>query len=198
MAYRKRRPIVPSVNPDVAADEIAEAYFAAKVANPKLTQREFARKAMPTVSTRYDNAKTKKEKERIEESGARYLRLVLEGKRTGRVNVERAQQFRGGQGADQYQVMVRDSKGVVRSFDLTAVGARSQLDVPLIEQQLRVNPQAIQNRIYAWRERYNVEIEIEDIADFEVRRVLVHRKHAETIVMRNVGGSGRGPLGQPI
>jgi hypothetical protein len=193
MAYRKRRPIVPPVNPDVAADEIAEAYFTAKVANPKLTQREFARKAMPTISTRYDNAKSKAEKKRIEESGARYLRLVLEGKRTGRVNVERAQQFRAGSGPDLFQVMVRDSKGVMRSFDLSAVGGRSQLDVPLIEQQLRDNPRAIENRIFAWRERYDIEIEIEDIADFEVRRVLVHRKHSERIVLR----SGDVPVNMP-
>lgn len=197
MPYRKRPPIRPPVNPAESADEIAEAWFAAKVANPKITQKEFARKAMPTVSTRYDNAKTKKEKERIEESGARYLRLVLEGKRTGRVNVERAHQYRAGSGGDLYQVMVTDSKGITRSFDLGAVGSRSQLDVPLIEQQLRDNPQPILTRINQWRERYNVEIEIEDIADFEVRRVLIHRKHAEHIVLRDFLPN-IGPLGQPI
>lgn len=169
---------------DANAQEIASAYYRAKIVNPKLTQREFARKGMPTISARYQEAESAAERKRIEQSGARYLRLVLEGKRTGRVNVEKAKRFRPGQGSDQFQVFLRDKMGVPRSFDLTAVGARSQLDVPTVEAQLRNNPAAIAKRIAQWRERYaELDIDEDDIADmeFEVRRVQIFRKHAERI-----------------
>lgn len=181
MAYRRRKPVVPDVSPELSADRVARAYYQAKIANPKMTQGEFARKAMPTIQRRYDEAKSPAEKRRIEESGSRYLRLVLEGKRTGRVNVEQAGRYRAGRGDDLYQVLVTDTKGIKRSFNLVGINTGSQLDVPLVEAALRGNPRAIENRIYAWRERYDIEIELEDIADFEVRRVLQHNKHAERI-----------------
>lgn len=183
MPYKKRPPLVTPVSPTASADRIAAAYVAAKMANPKLTQREFARKAMPTIANRYQEAKTPAERRKIENSGARYLRLVLQGKRSGRVNVEQAARFRPGQSTDLYQVRVTDSKGIVRSFNLVGINTRSQLDLPLVEAKLREDMRPIENRIWAWRERYDIEIELDDIADWEVRRVLTHRRHAERIIL---------------
>lgn len=183
MPYKKRPPLIPTISPDASALQVETAYRRAKAANPKLTQGEFARKALPTVSTRYDDAKSDAERRKIEQSGARYLRLVMEGKRTGRVNVEQAGRFRPGSSRDLYQVMVTDSKGVKRSFNLIGINTRSQLDLPLVEAKLRDDMRAIEERIAAWRDRYNIELELDDIADWDVRRVLTHRRHAETIAI---------------
>lgn len=182
MPSRKRDPVS---NADARA--IEQAYYHAKIANPKLTQREFARKALPTIQQRYDDAKSPAEKRRIEESGARYLRLVLEGKRTGTKNVGIARKVRIGQGSDQFQATIRDANGNVRSFDIVGIGARSQLDVPLMEAELREHRDIFGRKLTEWTRRYGDafgELDIEDLLDtLQVRRVLIHRKHAERIAL---------------
>lgn len=172
-------------DPDARA--IQSAYYRAKLANPKLTQREFARKAMPTIQRRYDDAKSADERRKIEQSGARYLRLVLEGKRTGRVNVRQASRAKPGQGHDQFQASIRDASGNVRSFDVYGVGARSQLDVPFMETQLRTHREIFDRKLAEWRSRYADafgEMDVDDMLDtLQIRRVLTFRKHAERIVL---------------
>lgn len=160
-----RRPIA-----DANAQRIASAYLRAKAANPKLTQKEFARKAMPTVAKRWRDAKTPAEKRRIEESGARYLRLVLEGKRTGRVNVERAVPKKRGASRTLFQIIVRDKHGNARSFNITSEGSYSALDIPYIEQQLRESPEILDARRREWAYRY-----ADDFADFDIDDVSVEK-----------------------
>jgi hypothetical protein len=168
---------------DPDAQRIAAAYYRAKAANPKLTQGEFARKSFPTISERYGEAKSRTKQKSIENSGARYLRLVLEGKRTGRVNVKRSMATRPGGQNDLFQVFVPVG-GDWKSFDLTAIGARSTFDIPLIEAQLRADPSALLTKRDAWAQRYAIRPNKIDTDAFEVRRVQRHRRHRVRISLR--------------
>lgn len=161
---------------------IADAYYRAKTANPRLTQGEFARKSFPTIAERYANARNGAERKRIEQSGARYLRLVLEGKRTGAVNVKRGTRSKGF--PDLFQVFVPVQGGGWKSFDLGAAGARSTFDIPLVEQRLRENSAPLEARARIWAQRYALAQSELRIDNFEVRRVTKHRRHAEYIDLR--------------
>ncbi len=171
---------------DPDAQRIAAAYDAAKRANPRLTQGEFARKTFPTITERYGAATSRREQRKIEKSGARYLRLVLEGKRTGRVNVRRGTITRPGGQVDLFQVFVPIAGGGWKSFDLGAVGARSTFDIPLIEEQLRRDPSGLEAKRRAWAERYALRDADIGTDSFEVRRVTRHRRHAVHISLRGL------------
>jgi hypothetical protein len=171
---------------DPDAQRIAVSYYRAKAANPKLTQREFARKTFPTITERWGDAKSHSEQRRIELSGARYLRLVLEGKRTGRVNVKRGTFVRGGGSPDLFQVFVPIEGGGWKSFDLGAVGARSTFDIPLVETRLREDMSALEAKRRAWAQRYALRDNEINIDSFEVRRVTRHRKHSVSISLRGL------------
>jgi hypothetical protein len=171
---------------DPDAQRIQAAYDRAKIANPKLTQGEFARKTFPTISERYGEAKSRGEQRDIEKSGARYLRLVLEGKRTGRVNVRRATFTRPGGQNDLFQVFVPIAGGGWKSFDLGAVGARSTFDIPLIEEQLRRDASGLEAKQREWSQRYALTGNDIRIEGFEVRRVTRHRRHAVHISLRGL------------
>lgn len=164
--------------------DIAAAYQRARDADPSLTQGRYAVRAYPTISERYSRARTAEEKRRVELSGARYHRLVLSGKRSGRVNIERGAVTRTGGSEDLFQVFVPVSgqKEWV-SFDLTAVGARSTFDIPSIEARIRAHPELLARKASQFARRYDVQLSDLQTGRFEVRRVTRHRKHAERIVV---------------
>lgn len=165
--------------PEDARREIESAYQRAKAANPRLTRGEYYRKASPTFSARYDEAKSPAERKRIEQSAARYERLIRQGKRTGRVTVEKAYEYTTGYGQDQYQVIVFDAYGNAHSFNIRAVGGRSTLDIPLLEQRIRENPEILGRKYAEFAARYHV-ADI-DIANAVVRRVQKMRARAEIL-----------------
>lgn len=183
---------------DPDAQKIAAAYYRAKLANPKLTQGEFARKTFPTITERHSAAKSRAEQRKIEQSGARYLRLVLEGKRTGRINVQRGELKRPGGQVDLYQVFVPIAGGGWKSFDLGAIGGRSTFDIPLIEVRLREDMSALDAKRQQWAQRYALRGNEINIEDFEVRRVTRHRKHAVHISLRGLKPMPGERLGRPI
>jgi hypothetical protein len=164
--------------------DIAAAYQRAKTTDPTLTQGRYAVRAYPTISERYHKARTPEERRRVELSGARYHRLVLEGKRTGRVNIERGAVTRTGGQEDLFQVFVPVSgqKEWV-SFDLAAVGARSTFDIPSIEARIRSHPEMLDRKASQFARRYDVQRSDLHTGLFEVRRVTRHRKHAERITV---------------
>jgi len=171
---------------DPDAQRIAQSYRAAKAANPQLTQGEFARKSFPTISERYHDAKSRNEQKKIEQSGARYLRLVLEGKRTGRINVQRGTATLGGGLPDAYQVFVPVAGGGWKSFDLEAAGGRSTFDIPLLEARLRETPDVLETKRNEWARRYAIQGSELRVENFEVRRVQRHRKRAVHIDLREL------------
>ena len=134
------RQSAPDVKPSGWADfvalrkgsdvDIAAAYQRAKRNDPTLTQGQYATRAYPTIAERYRHARGDVERRRIELSGARYHRLVLQGKRSGRINIERGAMSRTGGSVDLFQVFipVAGQKEWV-SFDLTGIGARSTFDI---------------------------------------------------------------------
>lgn len=170
------------VKRDPDAERITAAYHRAKAANPKLTQRQFAEKALPKLSG----------KKRKPSSGERYLRFLLKGERSGSELMERAEETLPGGRRDAFQVIVPDAEGNERSFDLTVEGGRSTLDIPLIEQQLRDDPSILAAKRDEWARRYALKGTDLRIDKFTVRRVRRHRKHA-LVLSKN-----RGPIGQPV
>lgn len=175
MAIRKGRDV-----------DIAAAYQRAKLADPSLTQGEYAVRAYPTISERYEKARRRadaKEMRRIEQSGARYHRLVLKGQRTGHVNIERGAANRTGGQVDLFQVFVPYGDDKYASFDLTAVGARSSFDIPTIEARLRANPELLGKKARQWARRYDISMNDLQTSDFSVRHVTRHRRLSERIVV---------------
>lgn len=164
--------------------DIAAAYARAKRNDPTLTQGEYATKAYPTIAERYRRARTDEERRKIELSGARYHRLVLQGKRSGRVNIERGAISRTGGSTDLFQVFIPVSgqKEWV-SFDLAGVGARSTFDIPSIEAQIRAHPELLERKAQQFARRYDIQRSDLNVTGFQVRRVTRHRKPSERIVI---------------
>jgi hypothetical protein len=160
---------------DDTAERVRIAYYKAKAANPKLTQREFAAKALPSVT----------KKERKPESGERYLRLILKGERSGREIVAKGSRTDAGGFRDRFQVVVKDKAGNARSLNLVGLGAKSTLDIPLLETELRNRPELLAAKRDEWARRYKIEQEDFDPDSFEIRRVRRHRKHAAQIVLEH-------------
>lgn len=158
---------------DPDAERITAAYHRAKAANPKLTQRQFAEKVLPKLSG----------KKRKPASGERYLRFLLKGERSGSELMARAEETLPGGQADAFQVIVPDAEGNERSFDLTAIGGRSTLDIPLIEQQLRDDPSILAAKRDEWARRYALKGTDLRIDQFRVRRVRRHRKYGVTLAL---------------
>jgi hypothetical protein len=173
------------VRDERARGEIVTAWREAKAANPKLTQEEFARRALPSP----------KHKQRAKGSGARYLRKILRGERTG------AELYREGRAtppsgqSDLFQVDVccpatEDTPGaeeisrrwyICRSFDLEAIGARSTLDVFAIERHPEIR-RAVSAKMAQWRSEYSEFGCAKPLVT--VRRVRKHTKYSETVVIR--------------
>lgn len=170
--HMARRPLL-----DENAQRVQAAYLRAKVAKPGLTQREFARKALPTIAARYDAATSDAERRRIEESGARYLRLIMEGKRTGRVNVQRADhpaKVRRGSLRATWQALIQDKHGNTRSVSMTMPGLESQLDIIYAEARLMDTPEGramLEARRALWRQRYDDAFGDFDDNDVSIRKI---------------------------
>lgn len=164
--------------------DIAAAYQRAKRNDPTITQGQYAVRAYPTISERYRHARSDAERRRIELSGARYHRLVLQGKRSGRVNIERGAIMRTGGSSDLFQVFipVQGQREWV-SFDLAGVGARSTFDIPSIEAQIRAHPELLDRKAAQFARRYDINRSDLNVAGFQVRRVTRHRKPSERIVI---------------
>ncbi len=106
---RPKREALPA-----SAQQIASAFEKAKLTvweqeGRRLTQAEYARNALPPTRTGKPQS-------------ARYLRLILEGKRPGSLLVERAKQ-------SFLNVEVESSTGDTRSMTFRVPRGRSQLDV---------------------------------------------------------------------
>lgn len=173
MALRKGRDV-----------DIAAAYQRAKRNDPTLTQGQYATRAYPTISERYRHARSDAERRRIELSGARYHRLVLQGKRSGRVNIERGAATRTGGSTDLFQVFIpiRGKQEWV-SFDLVAVHARSTFDIPSIEAQIRAHPELLERKAGQFARRYDIARSDLDTAAVQIHHVTRHRKSSERIVI---------------
>lgn len=172
-----RRPLL-----DQNAQRVQAAYLRAKEIKPSLTQREFARKALPTIAARYEAAKNDAERKRVEESGARYLRLIFEGKRTGRVNVQKAEHPAKRRSAvvDFWQAIITDKLGNTRSISLGMPGLYTQLDVIYAETRLMNTPEGLmilEARRSLWAQRY-----ADAFGDFDDRDVTMKKIEASNVL----------------
>lgn len=150
---------------------MVERYRAAKRANPKMTQGDFAVMTHPTISARYHAASSASEKRRIKESGARYIRLELAGERSGRTNVQMGRIGHGGR----YQVFtpVGDEW---KSFNLlTGSKFRSTFDIPELTIRLQ-RGQVLKEKQAEFARRYKIRRNEIDIDNIEVRRIQRYKK----------------------
>lgn len=146
-----------------------DAWFRAKAANPKLTQREFEIKALDRNPKKADG---------------RYLRLILEGKRSGRILVREAYETPGGGMANVFNISMPDAEGNVRSFNIYAEPppgqARfSRLDVPVVEQRIREHPEILESKAAQFARRYNVKQSDIRTDRFNVHRVVRQRARSQ-------------------
>ncbi len=144
--------------PDAAV--IAQRWHEAKARNPRLTQDEFVRRAIPSykvnpIVTKGKNKGAAKTAAQIADSRARYLRLVLEGKRSGTSLVRQSNYTSPGGVANQYQarVYINDDIGW-KSINVVAEGNRSTLDVFRVENNPKMR-EVIKAEISAWASKYH-------------------------------------------
>lgn len=153
---------------DLSAQEIIARYEYAKSRDPKLTQGKFFRAG---TGDRFKN----------EESAARYFRLLKEGKRSGNVlwseSTGRIVTRKGRRvyttppvNPNNYQVMVRDRQGNVRSFNIGAIGGRSSFDIVVLDDEVRRRKDVLQAKAKEWAQRYGIKENDINIEDFEIRK----------------------------
>lgn len=119
------------------ANLIAQRWYEAKAKNPSLTQAEFVRRAIPSyhvnpVVTKGKNKGQRKTQKQIDDSRARYLRLNIEGKRTGTKLIQRSNIT--GPVANAYQARIWLGKEAgFKSVNIVSAGNRSTLDIFRVE-----------------------------------------------------------------
>lgn len=153
---------------DLSAQEIIARYEYAKSRDPKMTQGRFFR------SGTGDRFKS-------DESAARYFRLLKEGKRSGNVlwneSTGRIVTRKGRRvfvsppsNRNNYQVLVRDANGNVRSFNIGAIGGRSSFDIAILDDEVRRRKDVLQAKAKEWAQRYGIKENDINVEDFEIRK----------------------------
>jgi hypothetical protein len=150
-----------------SSKEVRDAWFRAKAANPSLTQRQFEREAMG-----------------VENPTGRYLRLVLEGKRSGRLIVREQTAVQPGGARGLFQLVIRDKSGnVIGSRNVIGGGTTTGLDAPLVHQRLSQQGE-LQAILDEFARRYSVQPDDIDEDDFEVRKITTYRRPAIRVRVR--------------
>lgn len=120
---------------------------------------------------------------KTEKDAARYFRMIRDGERSGDDLWAEAAQHYGGGRSDIFQVEMPDAHGNWRSFNLSAVNARSKFDIPTIEAQLRNDPDLLDRKVREWERRYDIKAGDLDSSRFRVRRILSVRKPLARLVI---------------
>lgn len=151
---------------DRASREVRDAWFRAKAADPTLTQKRFEKEALGR-----------------ENPDGRYLRLILEGKRSGRLIVREQTAVPGGGSSSLYQAVFTDRSGNVRSFNVVGAGASGGLAAPLVHDSLVRSgvPSAV---IAKWAAKYDIDMGDIDPDSLTVRRVMHVNRPTERVRIR--------------